>query len=82
MIQTLASSFPFSVMHYDLVSDRTTTEFSCIPSRSQVLALDLGRRRLELVFAANPPGHQIHPKPMRAWGTRSQSFAQEREHMT
>ncbi len=77
MIQTLASSFPFSVMHYGPVSDRATVELSCIPSRNQVLALDLGRRRPELVLAANPPGRQIHPRPMRGWGTRSQSFARE-----
>ena len=77
MIQTLASSFPFSVIHYDLVSDWTTADFSCIPSRSRVLALDLGRHRPELVLATNPPGCQIRPRPMRAWGTRSQSFARE-----
>ena len=77
MIQTLASSFPFSVIHYSPVSDRATVELSCIPSRSQVLALDLGRRRPEMVLAANPPELQIHPRPMRGWGTRSQSFARE-----
>ena len=77
MIQTLASSFPFSVMHYGPVSDRATVELSCIPSRSQVLALDLGRRRPEMALAANPPERQIRPRPMTAWGTRSQPFARE-----
>ena len=77
MIQTLASSFPFSVRHYGPVSTQATLELSCIPFRSQVLALDLGRRRPDLVLAANPLGHQIHPRPMRGWGTRSQSFARE-----
>ena len=77
MMQTLASSFPFSVMHYSPVSDQTTVGLSCIPSRSQVLALDLGRRRPEMVLAAKPPERRIHPRPMRAWGTHSQSFARE-----
>ena len=77
MIQTLASSFPFSVRHYGLISTLATIELSCIPSRSQVLTLDLGRRRPDLVLAANPLGRQIHPRPMRGWGTRSQSFGRE-----